>query len=227
MSFFEDKNISSLALVNPDNPSGNYIQKEDILLIAKWSKDKCIRLIVDESFVDFADTKDSASLLDNAVLQKYPELIVVKSISKSFGVPGLRLGVLVSNDLELIGMLKKDVAIWNINSFAEFYLQIFEKYQSDYKKALDKFKKVRQEYIEKLSAIPGLRVIPTQANFVMCEVLGSCTSKKLTETLLNEYDILIKDLSSKKGFDGQYIRMAVKRPEENEKLINALKMIFK
>ena len=227
MSFFEDKNISSLALVNPDNPSGNYIPKEDALLIAKWSKDKCIRLIVDESFVDFADTKDSASLLDNAVLQKYPELIVVKSISKSFGVPGLRLGVLVSNDLELIGMLKKDVAIWNINSFAEFYLQIFEKYQSDYKKALDKFKKVRQEYIEKLSAIPGLRVIPTQANFVMCEVLGSCTSKKLTETLLNEYDILIKDLSSKKGFDGQYIRMAVKRPEENEKLINALKMIFK
>jgi len=69
MSFFEDKNISSLALVNPDNPSGNYIQKEDILLVAQWSKDKCIRLIVDESFVDFADTKDSASLLDNAILQ--------------------------------------------------------------------------------------------------------------------------------------------------------------
>lgn len=226
MSFFDDKNISSLALVNPDNPSGNYIQKEDILLIAKWSKDKCIRLIVDESFVDFADTKDSASLLDNAILQKYPELIVVKSISKSFGVPGLRLGVLVSNDLTLIGMLKKDVAIWNINSFAEFYLQIFEKYQSNYKEAMEKFKKVRQEYIENLGAIPGLRVIPTQANFVMCEVLGSHTSQKLTEKLLVECNILIKDLSSKKGFDGQYIRMAVKRPEENEKLINALKTIL-
>ena len=226
MSFFEDKNISSLALVNPDNPSGNYIQKEDILLIAKWSKDKCIRLIIDESFVDFADTKDSASLLDNAILQKYPELIVVKSISKSFGVPGLRLGVLVSNDLTLIGMLKKDVAIWNINSFAEFYLQIFEKYQSNYKEAMEKFKKVRQEYIENLGAIPGLRVIPTQANFVMCEVLGSHTSQKLTEKLLVECNILIKDLSSKKGFDGQYIRMAVKRPEENEKLINALKTIL-
>ena len=226
MSFFDDKNISSLALVNPDNPSGNYIPKEDALLIAKWSKDKCIRLIVDESFVDFADTKDSASLLDNAILQKYPELIVVKSISKSFGVPGLRLGVLVSNDLTLIGMLKKDVAIWNINSFAEFYLQIFEKYQSNYKEAMEKFKKVRQEYIENLGAIPGLRVIPTQANFVMCEVLGSHTSQKLTEKLLVECNILIKDLSSKKGFDGQYIRMAVKRPEENEKLINALKTIL-
>jgi len=164
--------------------------------------------------------------LDNAILQKYPELIVVKSISKSFGVPGLRLGVLVSNDLTLIGMLKKDVAIWNINSFAEFYLQIFEKYQSNYKEAMEKFKKVRQEYIENLGAIPGLRVIPTQANFVMCEVLGSHTSQKLTEKLLVECNILIKDLSSKKGFDGQYIRMAVKRPEENEKLINALKTIL-
>jgi len=81
--------------------------------------------------------------------------------------------------------------------------------------------------LKNLAPFPVSRVIPTQANFVMCEVLGSCTSKKLTETLLNEYDILIKDLSSKKGFDGQYIRMAVKRPEENEKLINALKMIFK
>lgn len=226
ISFFEGTDISSLVLVNPDNPSGNYIYKEDILLIAKWAEGKRIRLIIDESFIDFAETDEPTSLLDNSVLQKYPEVIIIKSISKSFGVPGLRLGVLVSNDRALIGILKKDVAIWNINSFAEFYLQIFEKYQNDYKLALDKFKKVRKDYIEKLRAITNLRVIPTQANFVMCELSGSYNAKKLTEKLLNEHNILIKDLSSKKGFNGQYIRMAVKCSEENEKLIYALQVIL-
>ena len=105
------------------------------------------------------------------ILEQYPNLIVVKSISKCFGVPGLRLGILASYNNELINFLKKDVAIWNINSFAEFYMQIFEKYKSDYKNAMDEFKKVRKEYIEKLSSIKNLRVVPSQANYVLCEVL--------------------------------------------------------
>src|SRR5690606_17459698 len=128
-----------------------------------------IVFIVDESFVDFADEENS-SLLDEEVLKAYPNLIVVKSISKSFGVPGLRLGILASYDKDMIDFLKKDVAIWNINSFGEFYLQIFEKYKKDYEEAMKKFKDIRRDYIEKLSSIKNLRVIPSQANFVMCEV---------------------------------------------------------
>ena len=119
------------------------------------------------------------------------------------------------------------MAIWNINSFAEFYLQIFEKYKANYEEALAKFKDVRKKYVELLSGIQGINVLPSQANFLMCELTGNLSSRKLTEILLDEYNILIKDLSNKKGFYGKsYIRLAVKRPEENERLIEALKNIL-
>lgn len=224
MIFYEDKGIQSLVLINPDNPSGNYIEKQDVLKMADWAQRKGIMFIVDESFVDFADTNDPASLLEEEILQKYQNLVVVKSISKSFGVPGLRLGVLASGDEEMISVLKKRMSIWNINSFGEFYMQIFEKYKSNYEDALEKFKEVRREYVKALSACPFLEVLPSQANYVMCRLIGDKTSRELAEILLNKYNILIKDLSTKKGFEGEsYIRLAVKRPEENQKLINAMK----
>ncbi|MDU5741506.1 MAG: aminotransferase class I/II-fold pyridoxal phosphate-dependent enzyme [Clostridium sp.] len=226
MSFYEDKDISTLLLINPDNPSGNYICKDDVLKLARWAQNKNITFIVDESFVDFADKEESPTLLEDYILNDYPELIIVKSISKSFGVPGLRLGILASHNTKLISELKKDVAIWNINSFGEFYMQIFEKYKGDYTTAIEKFKEVRREYLEELSNVKNLRVVPTQANYVLCEILGDNTAYDITKRLLDEYDVFIKDLSSKKGFNGQYIRIAVKRPEENRKLVEALKTIL-
>ncbi|MDB2075000.1 aminotransferase class I/II-fold pyridoxal phosphate-dependent enzyme [Clostridium paraputrificum] len=226
MSFYEDKDISTLLLINPDNPSGNYICKDDVLKLARWAQNKNITFIVDESFVDFADKEESPTLLEDYILNDYPELIIVKSISKSFGVPGLRLGILASHNTKLISELKKDVAIWNINSFGEFYMQIFEKYKGDYTTAIEKFKEVRREYLEELSNVKNLRVVPTQANYVLCEILGDNTAYDITKRLLDEYDVFIKDLSSKKGFNGQYIRVAVKRPEENRKLVEALKTIL-
>ena len=227
MNFYSDKDIKILVLINPDNPSGNYIEKKDVLRIAKWAEQRKIRFVVDESFVDFADIKGSSTLLEEEIIKEHNNLIVVKSISKSFGVPGLRLGILASNDLNLIAEMKKDVAIWNINSFAEFYMQIFEKYKSNYEDAIEKFKNVRKEYVEFLNQVPYLRVIPSQANYLMCELTGKMTSRELAEELLDKYNILIKDLSNKKGFDGKsYVRIAVKRPEENKKLVEAMKEIL-
>lgn len=228
MDFYSDKDIKILVLINPDNPSGNYIEKKDVLRIAKWAEQRDIRFVVDESFVDFADTKGSSTLLEEEIIKEHNNLIVVKSISKSFGVPGLRLGILASNDLNLIAAMKKDIAIWNINSFAEFYMQIFEKYKSNYEEAIEKFKNVRKEYVELLTQVPYLRVIPSQANYVMCELTGKMTSRELAEELLDKYNILIKDLSNKNGFDGKsYVRIAVKRPEENKKLVEAMKDVLR
>ncbi len=223
IEFYKDKDIDALVIVNPDNPSGNYICKSDVLKLAKYFAYKNIKLIVDESFVDFADAEDNPTLLEEEILCDNPNLYVVKSISKSFGVPGIRLGILASDDLELIADVKKDVAIWNINSFAEFYLQIYEKYSKNYIAALEKFKTARDKYIKDLSLIEGIRVIPTQANYVMCEIVSGKTSTQLAEDLL-EKNIFIKDLSTKKGFDGRnYIRIAVRNEEDNDKLVAALK----
>lgn len=226
MSFFDGKGIESLILINPDNPSGNYISKEKLLTLIAWCKERGIRLIVDESFVDFADVKDS-TLIDEQILASYEKLIVLKSISKSYGVPGVRLGVLASSDESLIGMMKKKVAIWNINSFGEFYMQIEEKYKKDYEQALKMLRQVRTEFIQDLSGIRDLKVFPSQANYVMVEIINGMSSKELTRKLLLEYNLLIKDLSGKvRRNERQFIRLAVRKAEENKKLIEALRQIF-
>lgn len=227
ISFFSDKDIATLILINPDNPSGNYIVQKDLMRLLNWCKEKQIRPVIDESFVDFSDEED-ATLLKEQILKQYPDLIVVKSISKSFGVPGLRLGVLASHDEKLIKKLKKDVSIWNINSFAEFYMQIESKYINDYKKALDEIRQERRLFIEDLSKIKELRVIKSQANYLMIEILGKYTSASLTKKLLSKYNIYIKDLSGKlKTERNQFIRIAVRNRKENLALIEALKELFR
>ena len=227
MSYYEGKDISAIVLVNPDNPSGHFISKKDILRLEDWCRGKGRKLIVDESFIDFVEDDEWHTLLDMEVLLNHPSLIVLKSISKSFGVAGLRLGVIATADTDLIAFMKKDVAIWNINSFAEYYLQIIEKYRDDYYEAMEKFKEVRRRYLDKLSKIKGFKVYPSQANYVMCHIENSVTSTELADILLNRYNVLIKNLASKEGLNkGNYVRLSVKSDEENDYIVNALMEIF-
>ncbi|GAB6982172.1 aminotransferase class I/II-fold pyridoxal phosphate-dependent enzyme [Prevotella dentasini] len=224
MRFFEDKAIRTLLLINPDNPSGNFIGKADVLRLAEWTGERNIRFIVDESFVDFTDDYATNSLLDDTVLQCHRHLCVMKSISKSYGVPGLRLGVLASADKELIDFIKKDVSIWNINSFAEFYMQIYDKYSGDYNLACKKFIAERNRFLHELTAIPWLKVVPSQANYFLCKVNAPHTSGELTRRLLLEHDILIKDCNSKNALkERNYIRIAIRDQRDNDCLVKALK----
>ena len=223
MDFFGDKGIRNLIVVNPDNPTGNYIPKAELLRLMDWAGERNIRLVVDESFADFAVEPDN-SLIDQPLLEGHPWLYVMKSISKSYGVPGLRLGVLASGDQEAIAEMKKDVAIWNINSFAEFYLQIEQKYEKDYTAALERIRAERQRFEAALAGIQGLRVIPSQANYVMVELQTGMSARALTRQLLNQYAILVKDLSSKvRRQDKQYLRLAVRDTRDNDQLIAALR----
>lgn len=226
MGFFENKGIETLVLVNPDNPSGNYIFRRDVLRLADWCKERKIRLLVDESFVDFADEEDS-TLISEEIIRRYENLVIMKSISKCYGVPGIRLGVLVSSDEKMIAEMKKEVAIWNINSFGEFYMQIEEKYKKDYVLSLQKIRSVRKGFVEALSGIEGLRVIPSQANYVMAELTGGKKAKEVTKILLLKYRILIKDLSGKIVMGNrQFVRLAVRSEEDNMRLVEALKEIL-
>lgn len=223
--FYTGKEISALILVNPDNPSGNFIPINDVIKLIDWCEDNHITFILDESFVDFTDDFKNNSLLKTKILDDHQRLIIIKSISKSYGVPGLRLGVLASGNKDLINKTKKDVSIWNINSFAEFYLQIYSKYEKDYIRSCKKFIMERNRFFESLSSIPFLRVIPSQANYFLCECLHY-TSHELTKKLL-KYNILIKDCSNKRGFpkNKQFIRIAIRDKKDNDLLINAFKTI--
>ncbi len=221
--FFQNKEIKTLVIINPDNPSGNYMEKKELLKLIGWTKHEGIKLVIDESFSDFADEKDN-SLLDDGILEKNEHLYIMKSISKSYGVPGLRLGVLASGDAETIGRLKKDVAIWNINSFAEFFMQIEEKYKKDYEDALELFRKERKRFAAVLESVEGIRIIPSQANFIMAEITNGISAEELTRRLIVNDSILIKNLYPKMDHgERQYIRLAVRTAEENDKLIAALK----
>lgn len=222
MRFFDGKDIESLVLINPDNPSGNYITKAGLLKLVEWAKNKNIKIVIDESFVDFADEADN-TLIKQDILDEYKNLYVMKSISKSYGVPGLRLGILASGDIDVIEKMKKSVSIWNINSFAEFYMQIYEKYKKDYAKALEMFRLERKRFVEKLNKINNIRVIPSQANYVMVELKNGMTAKEFTKKMLIDYNLIVKDLSKK--VNGEYLRFAVRNSEDNDKLVNALKEV--
>jgi histidinol-phosphate/aromatic aminotransferase/cobyric acid decarboxylase-like protein len=130
---------------------------------------------------------------------------------------------LAGADTALLDRMKKDVAIWNINSFAEFYMQIFNKYESFYKSACEKFIAERSRFAERLASISYLRVIPSQANYFLCQVTDRYTSCQLTEKLLNEYNILIKDCDTKTGLEGKnFIRIAIRDQKDNDRLVDAL-----
>lgn len=227
IQFFDGK-IQLLVLINPDNPSGNFIPISGVIKILEWAKQAGIKVLVDESFVDFADLADGESIEDNTlireeILKEYKNLYVVKSISKSYGVPGLRLGVLASADEEKVNQIKKNMPIWNINSFAEFFMQIIPKYRKDYAAALVEFRKTRKDFLEKLEQIEYLKAVPTQANYVMCEVIGRSAGEICI--CLFEKGILIKNLTEKVKNDRQYIRIAIRTREENDQVLKILNEI--
>lgn len=219
MTYFADKNIWSLVLINPDNPSGNYIPYADCLRLAEWCQQRDIVLILDESFIDFST--EHPTFLRNDLLERFDRLVVIKSISKSYGVPGLRLGVLATSNQSLMTHIRHTTPIWNINSFAEFFLQILGKYERAYQHAMDNFRTERTHFVEQLQTIPYLRILPSEANYVLCEVLPPHTPRELAVRLLKQHNILIKDCSAK--CHGNYIRLAVRNTEDNDRLLNALR----
>ena len=227
MAFFGDKDIRQLMLINPDNPSGNFIPKGDVLRLARWCEERDIRLVVDESFVDFSKDYATNSLLSNEILEAYPHMAVMKSISKSFGVPGLRLGILASADKDLIARMKKEVSIWNLNAFAEFFMQIYNKHEKAYLKACEKFVAERDTFEQQLRTVPFLRVMPSQANYFLCEVLPPYTANGIVVYMLRQHNILTRDCSLKPGLnpDKQYMRIAIRNHEDNTRLVEALKQL--
>ncbi|MDR2343415.1 MAG: aminotransferase class I/II-fold pyridoxal phosphate-dependent enzyme [Spirochaetaceae bacterium] len=214
---------NSLVLINPDNPSGHYLNKEDMLRLAECFTRNNKTLILDESFIDFCDAEDDKSLLTQDVLDRHPSLVVIKSLSKSYGIPGLRLGVLASGDKRLVAAARKNIPIWNINSFAEYFLQIIGKYQKEYAASCRKIAAERRRFKAALEETGLVTVFPSQANYFLCRLKNGGSARDLAEKLLARHNIFIKDLSGKKGIpDGTFVRIAIRGREDNEHFVSAL-----
>ncbi len=223
IDFYSSHPVDQLILINPDNPSGNYIPQKDVLHLIEWCRERKIGLVIDESFIDFVsdNTELQITFIDEDILMMYDQLFVIKSISKSYGIPGMRLGVLASSNSEVIVRLKKKVAIWNINSFAEFFMQIFMKYKQDYMKSLEKVRHAREVLTEELNQCGFVKAFPSEANYILCE-LYEYTAKDIATELLEE-NIFVKDISNKVNNGKEYLRIAVRTEEDNNMLINVLR----
>lgn len=228
INFFSKSKVDNLLLINPDNPTGNFIPKEDVLKLAFWCESRHIRFVLDESFVDFSNNYEKNTCIQNDVLEMFPHMCVIKSISKSYGVPGLRLGILCSADFSLISKLKKQVSIWNINSFAEFFMQILPKYRNDYQKACSDFINTRNDFEIELKKLPFIHVMPSQANFFFLEIFHPYKPTDLCSNLLNKYGILASACLAKKGIEqNRYMRIAVRNHGDNELFIKAISELLK
>ncbi len=216
------KGKDGFILINPDNPSGNFVSRDDILYILDVFKKKNQTLILDESFLDFNEGGTKESLCDLETINNYPNLIIIKSIGKSYGIGGLRLGFLISSNVNLIEKVKRKISIWNVNSFSEFFMQIICKYKEEYTSSCNSLIQSRFLLHKKLNEISYIECYSSQANYLLCK-LNKVNASDLAIFLYSKHKILIKDCSKKCGNSHQYIRVAVRDFKDNQKLIQALK----
>jgi histidinol-phosphate/aromatic aminotransferase/cobyric acid decarboxylase-like protein/choline kinase len=208
-----------VVVVNPNNPTGSLVPTEWLLDFAERNEDKW--LVVDESFIDFSG---QPSVMDRLRDRPLENVVVLKSLSKCLGVPGLRLGYLYSADRQLLEHCAGGVPIWNMNSLAEFFLEVLLKHRRALAQSFRQTIADREEFATALAAVPAMEhVFASAANFLLVRVAGGRPgAAALAERLLEDDAIYVKDVSSRFP-DGQgYWRVAVRLPEENRRLLALL-----
>jgi histidinol-phosphate/aromatic aminotransferase/cobyric acid decarboxylase-like protein/choline kinase len=212
-----------VVLVNPDNPTGRFIDPQEIVGLLGTLKENDCSLILDESFVDFSLQFESATLILEKVLMEFPNLIIIKSISKSYGVAGIRLGVMVTSNMTTLSRVREALPVWNINSFAEKFLQKITYFQKEYWTSCRKLAEARAEFSSALRGT-GIKVWESAANFLMVELPPEMNSTEFCNYMIKQ-NMLIKSLSGKKGIPGEnFLRVSVKSINENKEFVNAVRI---
>lgn len=213
-------------VVTPNNPTSMLVPKADLIRLAEKLDNHDCMLIIDESFLDFANDKEQISLERD--IGKYPNMAIIKSMSKAYGICGLRIGYLLTANLEFAAAVRDGIHIWNINGFAEEFLRILPRYQQEFEASCEKVKADRDVFYEKLCAIEGMTVFKPDANYIFCRLPDTALSgPEVTKRLFIEHNIYIKDSAGKTQPDAnRYIRIASRTNEENSKLIEALKDVM-
>ena len=220
IKFAEQSNANAVLLVRPNNPTGNLISKAKM----KYALEKLANLdvvLVDESFIEFSTTKGNASILD--LINDYKNLIIIKSLGKVYGVPGLRLGIAISGNINRMDALREQLSIWNINSLAQYFIELLKDYQKEFDESCAKVIRSTAKLYNELSELECLRPYPTEANFILCKLTNNMTSRELVTFLFENFGFLIRDCGTKPGLDSRFIRIASRTDKENENLISAIK----
>lgn len=224
ISDIDSHNIDSIVLINPNNPNGHYLSRIEI----KEILDKCknlVSVILDESFVHFAYENDDLELTNYYdLIDSYENLIIIKSMSKDFGIAGIRAGYGIMSENRVNQLLKSDY-LWNISGLASYFFDLYS-----LKSFRDEYEVVRKKYImntlmfkSELNQISGIKVFPSKANFFLIKVNGDKKGDFGLNLLIN-HGVYVRDCSDKIGLKGSgYYRIASRSFEENIKIINGLK----
>lgn len=225
IDYYEHSSISALVVSNPNCHTGYAYKFDDVMDIVKWADKKGIYLIVDETYIDFSDC--STSLMKEEYLAKYSRMIILKNISVAYGIPGLRLGFSAIADVALLEKCQNLLPCWNVDSFAEFFLQIIGKYQKPFRYSVAKSISERDYFEQELGVIDDIRVVKGKACFVLFELLNGLSAYHVCSTLLSDYNILVKDVSQRiSDQKKQYIKASIRSHEENVLFVEALKNVI-
>jgi histidinol-phosphate/aromatic aminotransferase/cobyric acid decarboxylase-like protein len=226
--FIRSRNADSAIIINPNNPVGNYLTQDQIVDFLEAHKHLEL-IIVDESFLHFAFEDEELGLIDNsALVQTYPNLVLVKSMSKDFGIAGIRAGYGIMSP-ERVDTLMSNGYLWNINGMADYFYELYgdAHFRARYEEVRKKYISETKSFIQAFLTIDKIKVYPSKANFVLVKLPSNVSSFEFCVDLLIDYGIYLRDCSDKIGLKGGFVRVASRTLRENNRIIMAFKNYFK
>ncbi|HYG95963.1 MAG TPA: histidinol-phosphate transaminase, partial [Solirubrobacterales bacterium] len=212
--------VELAVVVNPNNPTSIAVPAEELRWLAASLAGHRCRLLVDESFLDFCSEPEAVSVA--AEVASHPGLIVLKSVSKVYGVGGIRLGYVLSSDPDLLAALRDDLPIWDVNAFAEQFMRLLPRYQLEFEESCRTVRRERDALVRSLREVDGVEVFPAEANYVFLKLPEGVSARTLTEELLLEHSLLAKDCGGKSMPEGDgFIRIGSRTEEENARFVEA------
>ena len=213
-------------VVSPNNPTSLLVPKVELIRLLKKLADHDCMLIVDESFIDFAGNCDQETLATE--LDQYPNLAIFKSMSKAYGICGIRIGYMLTANSEFAAQVRQGLHSWNINGFAEEFLRLAPQYRQQFRESCNKVKADRDHFYELLQTIPAMTVYRPDANYIFCRLPDHAPSgPQVTEALFLQHNIYIKHCQGKTMAESdRYLRIASRTQAENKRLVKALGAII-
>lgn len=209
----------TVVIISPNNPEGGQVSFVDLKKLLSGLKD-VKAVIIDESFIHFSGEKvESVSRL----VMEYPNLIVIKSLSKDFGIAGLRLGYAVMSKQRVSALLERGY-LWNVSGFGEYFLDLLNRrdFLRQYEGARQRAIRERDDFFTALSKIPEIKVYPSKANSFLVELQGGSKAEDLTVSLLVRHGIYVRLCADKIGLKGEFVRVASRKKNENKKFALAI-----
>ncbi|KOG66067.1 MULTISPECIES: pyridoxal phosphate-dependent aminotransferase [Streptomyces] len=220
--FIRARGTRVAVICNPNNPDGGYLRRRQIVQFMDAMADLDL-VIVDESFLEFADAEAEPSVVQEAMLR--PNVIVLRSLGKNFGLHGIRFGYLVANPA-LAGKVRAMLPKWNLNSFAEHVVFMLKEHGPEYAQSLQQVRRDRLEMASQLSALPGLTVYPSQGNFLFVRLPVGAEGTVVRDRMLTEHRILVRECGNKIGSSSRFLRLVVRPQVDVRRLVSGLEQVL-